>query len=78
MTRSERLEHRLRRRIAVNVRAARVVCGLTLEEASHRADVYVRHWQKIESGEVGLTLKMIARLCVVLNVEPHELVASRR
>ena len=32
-----------------------------------------RHWQKIEAGEVGITLRTLAKLSVALGVEPFEL-----
>ena len=30
-------------------------------------------WQKVESGEVGITLRTLAKLADVLSVEPGEL-----
>jgi transcriptional regulator with XRE-family HTH domain len=47
--------------------------GLTLEEAAHQASLAWRHWQKIEAGEVGVTLRTLAKMADALNLEPTEL-----
>lgn len=63
-----------RRRIRFpNARRLREHAGLTLEEASHRAGLHWRHWQKIESGEVNLTLASLARVADALAVEAAQL-----
>jgi len=66
-------ERRLRRRLAKNVRAIRAAASLTLEEAAHRGDLHWRHWQKVEAGDVGITLRTLAKLSVGLGVEPSAL-----
>jgi hypothetical protein len=48
----------LRRRVADNVRRLRLAARLTLVAASERADLDLRHWQKIEAGEQNLTVTM--------------------
>jgi transcriptional regulator with XRE-family HTH domain len=67
------LEKRLRRRLASNVRALREERGLTLEAASADASMAWRHWQKIEAGEVAITLRTLAKLADALRVEPTDL-----
>lgn len=62
-------EQRLRRRLAANVRALRIAQDRTVEAVAHDAGMHWRHWQKIEAGEVGLTL----RSTVALNVSAAEL-----
>ncbi len=32
-----------------------------------------RHWQKVEAGEVGVTLRTVAKLAVALDVEASDL-----
>jgi transcriptional regulator with XRE-family HTH domain len=68
-------ERRVRRKLAANARRLREGAGLTLEEAAHRAGLHWRHWQKIESGEVNLTLASLARVADALRVEPALLLA---
>lgn len=66
-------ERRLRQKLAANVRRLRQDAGLTLEEASHRAGLHWRHWQKVEAGEVNVTIGSLARLAGALDVEPARL-----
>jgi transcriptional regulator with XRE-family HTH domain len=67
-------ERRLRQKLAANVRRLREDAKLTLEEAAHRAGLHWRHWQKVEAGEVNLTLATLVRLSGALDVEPARLV----
>ena len=57
------------------MRQLRDRAGLTLEEAGHRAAMHWRHWQKIEAGEVNATLRTLARVSDVLQVDPRDLLA---
>jgi hypothetical protein len=66
-------ERRVRQKLAANARRLREHAGLTLEEAAHRAGLHWRHWQKIESGEVNLTLTSLARVADALQVEAARL-----
>jgi transcriptional regulator with XRE-family HTH domain len=66
-------ERRLRQKLAANSRRLREQAELTLEEAAHRAGIHWRHWQKIESGEVNLTLASLARVADALHVEAGRL-----
>ncbi len=60
-------------RLGHHARAARENAGLTLEEVAHRAGMHVRHWQKIEAGEVNATLRTLARVADALEVDPTRL-----
>lgn len=73
MPRWVQLEQRLRRRLASHVRRLREERGLTLEEAGDRASMNWRHWQKVEGGEHGVTLRTLAKLSLALGVEAAEL-----
>src|SRR5262249_42675452 len=73
MTRSVATEETLRRRLAANVRTARNASSLTLKVASARVEMHWRHWQKIEAGEVNVTLHTLARLGDVLDIDPSNL-----
>ena len=59
--------------MAANVRALRTLRGLSIEEAAHEGDLHWRHWQKVEAGEVGATLRTLAKLAVALDVPPADL-----
>jgi hypothetical protein len=63
-------EETLRKRVRVNVRRLRQAAGLTLKVAAERAELHWRHWQKLEAGEVNLTLMTLARVAWALRVEP--------
>ena len=58
-------EKKLRKLLAKNVRALRESRAWTLEEAAGRTDMHWRHWQKIEAGEVSVTLRTLAKLIEV-------------
>ena len=62
-------EEELRYRLGHHARAARESAGLTLEEIAHRAGMHARHWQKIEAGEVNVTLRTIARVADALKID---------
>lgn len=66
-------ERRLRRQLARNVRSLRTARKLSLEQVAHDAGMHWRHWQKVEAGEVGITLRTLAKLAVGLGVEPSVL-----
>src|SRR5262245_23496897 len=63
----------LRQRLSINVRSLRHAAGLTLKKASERAEMHWRHWQKIEAGEVNVTLQTLVRLGDSLDVDPSDL-----
>jgi transcriptional regulator with XRE-family HTH domain len=66
----------LRERLAVKVRALRTKLGLTLKVASARAEMHWRHWQKIEAGEVNVTLQTLIRLGLSLDADPADLISA--
>lgn len=47
--------------------------ALTLKKASERAEMHWRHWQKIEAGEVNVTLQTLVRLGDALDIDPADL-----
>jgi transcriptional regulator with XRE-family HTH domain len=60
------------RRVA-ELRAAR---GLTQAALAERIGIGAKHLQRIELGELNLTLMSIARIAGALDVEPFELLVS--
>ncbi|EYF05990.1 helix-turn-helix domain-containing protein [Chondromyces apiculatus] len=73
MAQVDDVEKELRRHLARNVRKHREAAGLTLEKAAERAGMNWRHIQKVEAGEVNVTLHTIARLAVALDADPADL-----
>lgn len=71
--RVSKLEKRLRVVLGRNVRAQREHQGLTVEAAATAAGIGPRTWQKIEAGDVGATLKMVANLATALDIDPLDL-----
>jgi transcriptional regulator with XRE-family HTH domain len=66
-------EEVLRKRLRENVRSRRNAAALTLKKASERAEMHWRHWQKIEAGQVNLTVQTLVRIASVLDVDPADL-----
>jgi transcriptional regulator with XRE-family HTH domain len=60
-------------RVAVAVRSLRERRGETQAALSERAGIALRHLQKIEAGEVNLTLHTLARLATALSVDVPDL-----
>lgn len=52
--------------LGANVRQSRQVLGLTLEQASERMDVDLRHLAKIEAGQLNPTLVTLMRVAMGL------------
>jgi transcriptional regulator with XRE-family HTH domain len=69
-------EEILRKRLSINVRTLRNSATLTLKKASERAEMHWRHWQKIEAGQVNITLLTLLRLAEVLGTEPSDLLSE--
>jgi transcriptional regulator with XRE-family HTH domain len=61
--------------LAEQVRSLRLARGWTLEHASGQTSVDVRHLQKIEAGEVNVTLATLVRLAEAFGVAVSELFA---
>ena len=74
MTRLAVTQEDLRRRLAANVRAARKAAGFTLKVAAARAEMHWRHWQKVEAGEVNVTLQTLVRIGDALDIDPANLI----
>lgn len=69
-------EEDVRQRLRTNVRARRLAASLTVKAAAALAKMNMRHWQKIESGEVNATLQTLDRLAMALGCEPADLIAE--
>ena len=56
----------LLKRVGANVRVLRERRGLTQDHLAYVAGLATRHLQKIEAGQVNVTLRTIARLAAAL------------
>lgn len=74
MSTVDKRQHELARRLGRNIRDRRLALHLGLESASERAGgVHWRHWQKIEAGEVNITLRTLTRIAAALEADASEL-----
>jgi transcriptional regulator with XRE-family HTH domain len=69
----EQLATGLQKRVAENVRQVRLAKSLTQEALAADAKLATRHLQKIEAGEVNVTLKTVAAIAGALGVCPESL-----
>lgn len=60
-------------RLASGVRTLRAGQGLTMEAAAEAAELDMRHYQKLESGEINATLITLSRLSDGFDVDALEL-----
>lgn len=56
-------------RVARRVRALRVEQRLSQETVAHNAGLALRHFQKVEAGEVNLTVRSLAKIAQALSVD---------
>ena len=61
------------RKVAKNIRNARLKAGLTQEDME-RFGFNIRHFQDIEAGKVRFTLETLYRLAKALKIRPARLV----
>lgn len=66
----------LRARLAANLRRMRRVRGWTQLRAATAAGLDLRHYQKIEAGDVGITLDTLEALAEALGVAAGDLLAE--
>lgn len=69
-------EQRIRRvfkRLSAALKQRRQELGLTQEAVAERLGIVARQYQKIESGNVNLTLKTLIRVSWALDIELRDL-----
>jgi len=59
--------------VGMRVRQLRNDAGLTLEQASAQMDIDLKHLQKVEAGQLNVTLVTILRIADGLGVAPSVL-----
>ncbi|MFZ4580163.1 MAG: helix-turn-helix domain-containing protein [Myxococcota bacterium] len=60
----------------LNIKALRVSADMTQEQLAQRLGCGWRHLQKIEAGEVNLTLRTLCRCSAVFGVDVSTLLAA--
>lgn len=68
----------LKRVMAVNVRRLRDARNLTQEGLAERAGLSARYVSSIERGVVSASVTVLGRVARALDVDPCELIRSRR
>lgn len=63
--------------LRANLRRRRNELGITQEVAAERMQIAARHYQKIEAGELNLTLRTLCKLADALRTQPADLVSRR-
>jgi transcriptional regulator with XRE-family HTH domain len=61
--------------LGLRIRRLREELGWTLEKAAERCDLDLKHLQKIEAGQLNVTLVTLVRLAVGLRLPMHALFA---
>lgn len=74
---SEEIADALQQQVGSNLREAREAQGLSQEQLAHLAGLATRHLQKIEAGQVNVTLRTLARLGSALGAEPGRLLIRK-
>ena len=70
-------EEEIRQRLGRSIRAARSARSMTQEAVAARSGMGWRHLQKIEAGEVNVTLRTICRVATALGVDPSALLCVK-
>lgn len=60
----------------MNLAKARINANLSAYELSLRIDKDASYIYKVENGKINISLKMILKICEVLQIEPSELFDS--
>ncbi len=63
----------LKRRLTAGLRRQRERLGWSQERAAEALGVVPRHYQKIEAGELNVTLRTLERLCRAFSVDVNQL-----
>ena len=66
----------LQQTLATNLRRLRESRGLTQEQTAEAIGIAWRHLQKLEAGEVNVTIRTLARICDGLGVDVPTLFTS--
>lgn len=67
------LDSALRMHVAAKIRARRLDLGLTVRQAAASAGLHTRHWQKLESGKLNVTVFTLVRAAAAVKLDPVHL-----
>ena len=67
----------LQAQLGQSLRALRASRGWTQEEAAEEIEIAVRHYQKLEAGQVNATLHTLDKLCAAFGVDVARLFSSK-
>ena len=70
---SKSFDEHLQMSLAEAVRKRRLQKGLTQESAAQAMEMSTRHFQKLEAGQLNITLRTLARVAKALDMELSEL-----
>lgn len=70
---SDKTFQAVRQRVARNLARIRAEQGLTFEMLADRSGLHWRHVQKIEAGDMNITLQTISRLADGLSIDVEDL-----
>jgi len=70
----EEVAQAVKHRIARNVIARRKALGATQEMIAHKAGMACRHFQKLEAGELNVTITTLVRVAHALGVDVRDLI----
>lgn len=74
---SDKTFQAVRHRVARNLARIRAEQGLTFEMLADRSGLHWRHVQKIEAGDMNITLQTISRLADGLSIDVEALFAQK-
>lgn len=63
--------------LAMNLRLLRQECEITQEELADRTGLSARYVGSIERARVSVSITVLGKLAVAMNVEPCELISRR-
>ena len=66
----------MQRTLAIRMRHRRAELGLTQEAAAERMQITTRHYQKIEAGDLNITLRTLCLVAEALRVRPAYLLGA--
>ncbi len=74
----KKAQGQIRKRLALNLKAARLRMGLSQERTAERAGFSLQYFQRIERVMVNVPLDTLTRLAVALRMEPADLLSKHR
>ena len=62
--------------VGARLKQLRYAAGLTQESMANRIGCGLRNYQRLETGQVNMSLRTVARLALALRTEPSQLFAQ--